>query len=57
VLLDLIEMWVSVASWFAAAKNAVFLDVALLCARDYAADPATVKNQPLRAARDFARLG
>ena len=43
--------------WFAAAKDAVFLDVARLCARDYAADPATLKNRPLRAARDFARLG
>jgi hypothetical protein len=36
--------------WFAAAKDAGFLDVALLCARDYAAEPATL----VRAARDFA---
>ena len=34
--------------WFAAAKDAGFLDVALRCARDCAAEPATL----VRAARD-----
>ena len=28
--------------WFAAVKDAGFLEVALLCARDYAAEPATL---------------
>ena len=50
VLLDLIETRGDRGKWFAAAKDAGFLDVALLCARDYAAEPATL----VRAARDFA---
>jgi hypothetical protein len=50
VLLDLIETRGERGKWFAAAKDAGFLDVALLCARDYAAEPATL----VRAARDFA---
>jgi hypothetical protein len=45
VLLDLIETRAETGKWFAAAK-----DVALLCARDHAAEPATL----VRAARDFA---
>ena len=48
--LDLIETRGERGKWFAAAKDAGFLDVALLCARDYAADPTTL----VRAARDFA---
>jgi hypothetical protein len=50
VLLDLIEMRGEHGKWFAAVKDAGFLDVALLCAREYAAEPATL----VRAARDFA---
>ena len=50
VLLDLIEMRGERDKWFAAVKDAGFLDVALLCAREYAAEPATL----VRAARDFA---
>jgi hypothetical protein len=50
VLLDLIETRGERGKWFAAVKDAGFLDVALLCARDYAAEPATL----VRAARDFA---
>jgi hypothetical protein len=50
VLLDLIERRGERGKWFAAAKDAGFLDVALLCARDYAAEPATL----VRAARNFA---
>src|SRR5438128_11398759 len=50
VLLDLIERRGERGKRFAAAKDAGFLDVALLCARDYAAGPATL----VRAARDFA---
>src|SRR6476660_10656499 len=42
VLLDLIETRGERGKWFAAAKDAGFLDVALLCARDYAAEPATL---------------
>ena len=48
--LDLIETRGERGKWFAAAKDAGLLDVALLCARDYAAAPATL----VRAARDFA---
>jgi hypothetical protein len=50
VPLDLIEMRGERGKWFAALKDAGFLDVALLCARDYAAEPATL----VRAAPDFA---
>jgi hypothetical protein len=42
VLLDLIEMRGERGKWFAAVKDAGFLDVALLCARNYAAEPATL---------------
>ena len=50
VLLDLIEARGETGKWFAAAKDAGLLDVALLCARDHATEPATL----VRAARDFA---
>jgi hypothetical protein len=50
VLLDLIETRGEIGKWFAAAKDAGLLDVALLCARDQAAEPAIL----VRAARDFA---
>ena len=50
MLLDLIETRGERGKWFAAAKDAGLLDVALLCARDYATEPATL----VRAARDFA---
>ena len=50
MLLDLIETRGERGKWFAAAKDAGFLDVALVCARDFAAEPATL----VRAARDFA---
>jgi hypothetical protein len=50
VLLDLIETRAETGKWFAAAKDAGLFDVALLCARDHAAEPATL----VRAARDFA---
>ncbi len=49
VLLDLIETRGERGKWFAAAKDAGLLDIALLCARDDAAEPATL----VRAARDF----
>lgn len=49
-MLDLIETRGRRGKWFAAAKDAGFLDVALGCARDFAAEPATL----VRAARDFA---
>ena len=50
VLLDLIEARGQCGKWFAAAKEAGFLDTALICARDMAAEPSTL----VRAARDFA---
>jgi hypothetical protein len=50
VLLGLIETRGDRGKWFAAAKDAGFLEVALVCARDYTAEPATL----VRAARDFA---
>ncbi len=50
VLLDLIEARGDRGKWFAAAKDAGFLEVALVCARDFTAEPATL----VRAARDFA---
>lgn len=49
VLLDLIETRGERGKWFAAAKEAGLFDIALLCARDFAAEPATL----IRAARDF----
>jgi hypothetical protein len=42
VLLDLIEARGERGKWFAAAKDAGLLDVALQCARDFAAEPATL---------------
>src|SRR5262249_27694589 len=50
VLLDLIEARGQRGKWFAAAKDAGFLDIALLWARDFSVEPATL----VRAARDFA---
>jgi hypothetical protein len=50
VLLDLVEARGERGKWFAAAKDSGFLDIALDCARDFAAEPATL----VRAARDFA---
>jgi hypothetical protein len=50
VLLDLIEARGERGKWFAAAKEAGFLDIALGCARDSAVEPATL----VRAARDLA---
>jgi len=50
VLLDLIEARGPPGTWFAAAKGAGFLDIALDCARSSDAEPATL----VRAARDFA---
>jgi hypothetical protein len=50
VLLDLIEARGERGKWFATAKGAGFLDIALECARSSNADPATL----VRAARDFA---
>ncbi len=50
VLLDLIEARGAPGKWFAAAKAAGFLDIALDCARSFDAEPATL----VRAARDFA---
>ena len=50
VLRDLIATRGEAGKWFAAAKDAGFLDIALDCARGAGADPATL----VRAARDFA---
>jgi hypothetical protein len=50
ILLDLIEACGPKGKWFAAAKTADCLDVALDCAADTRANPATL----IRAARDFA---
>jgi hypothetical protein len=49
ILLDLIEAHGPKGKWFAAAKDAGCLEVALECAEDGWADPATL----IRAARDF----
>ena len=49
IQLDLIESRGEKGKWFAAAKDAGFLDVALDCAAEHSADPATL----VRAARDF----
>jgi hypothetical protein len=50
VLLDLIEARGGRGKWFAAAKGAGCLDIALDCARSFDAEPATL----VRAARDFS---
>ena len=49
-LLDLIEHRGGNGKWFAAAKDAGCLDIALECARDILAEPSTL----IRAGRDFA---
>lgn len=58
VLLDLIEMRGERGKWFAAAKEAGLFDIALLCARDVAAEPATSYGPPgilLRRSRNSRR--
>ena len=50
MLLDLIESRGDKGKWFAAAKDAGFLDIALACAGTHGADPSTL----VRAARDFS---
>lgn len=50
MLLDLIESRGDKGKWFAAAKDAGFLDIALECAAAHGVDPATL----VRAARDFS---
>jgi hypothetical protein len=50
ILLDLMGKSGEKGKWFAAAKEAGFLDIALACARSGRAEPATL----LRATRDFA---
>ena len=49
ILEDLMQVKGSSGKWFAAAKSAGFLDIALECAADHDAAPATL----IRAARDF----
>jgi hypothetical protein len=49
MLLDLIETRGDKGKWFAAAKDAGFLDIAVECAAVHGADPSTL----VRAARDF----
>ena len=49
MLLDLIETRGEKGKWFAAAKDAGFLDVAIDCAAVHGVDPSTL----VRAARDF----
>jgi hypothetical protein len=49
MLLDLIETRGDKGKWFAAAKDAGFLDIAVECAAAHGADPSTL----VRAARDF----
>ena len=49
ILTDLMELEGSPGKWFATAKTAGFLDIALHCAGDYDAEPSTL----IRAARDF----
>ncbi len=51
ILIDLIEARGDQGKWFAAAKSAGFLDIALECAGHGTTEPATL----LRAARDFAK--
>jgi hypothetical protein len=50
ILVDLIESYGSKGKWFAAAKTAKYLDLALDCAAHSDATPATL----IRASRDFA---
>jgi hypothetical protein len=50
ILLDLMSKSGEKGKWFAAAKEAGFLDIALACARSGRAEPSTL----LRATRDFA---
>jgi hypothetical protein len=50
ILLDLIETRGDKGKWFAAAKDAGFLDVAIECAALHGADPSAL----IRAARDFS---
>ncbi|NJL07872.1 MAG: hypothetical protein HC900_06110 [Methylacidiphilales bacterium] len=50
MLLDLIESRGDKGKWFAAAKDAGFLDVAIECAATYGIDPSML----VRAARDFS---
>ena len=50
MLIDLIETRGTKGKWFAAAKDAGFLDIAISCAAAPDADPSTL----VRAARDFA---
>jgi hypothetical protein len=50
VLLDLIEKTSNKGQWFAAAKSAGYLDIALDCAHSHSTEPSTL----IRAARDFA---
>lgn len=50
MLIDLIETRGNKGKWFAAAKDAGFLDIAISCAAAPDADPSTL----VRAARDFA---
>lgn len=49
ILLDLIETRDDKGKWFAAAKDAGFLDIAIECASLHGADPSTL----VRAARDY----
>jgi hypothetical protein len=49
VFLDLVKARGDKGKWFAVAKDAGFLDLALECARSSSADPSTL----IRAARDF----
>lgn len=51
ILEDLIDIHGSKGKWFAAAKTARFLDIAVECAAHYGAAPATL----IRAARDLKR--
>lgn len=50
ILLDCIEKTPEKGKWFASAKNAGFLDIAVQCAKSESSDPNTL----LRACRDFA---
>jgi len=50
ILLDCIEKKGDEGKWFASAKNAGFLDIAVQCAKSNSSDPNTL----LRACRDFA---
>lgn len=52
VLEDLMVIYASKGKWFATAKTAGFLDIALDCAADTSVEPATL----IRAARDFVTI-